>query len=147
MKVNQKINGSIFVIGLALMSSAQAGPTVNITFKNNGSSIAEYDVIGSSAYSYSEANPKPPEGVAPGTSSRFAVLGRLSPDVTTAIFQYRMGTKFCRFQTSYVKLPGRGGAAPKWTKSAKAEGGAWCDIRVVSTDMRTHNWSVEFIMR
>jgi hypothetical protein len=147
MKVPNSLFCGVAIMSLAAVGVAQAGPQVKITFKNNGSSDAIYDVRGSSAYSYAEANPKPEPRVSMGESSVFYVRGAQSADVTTVVFQYRMGAKTCKFKTSYLKLPSRGGTLPKWGKSAEPGGGARCDVRVTSADMSSHDWTVEFTMR
>jgi len=134
-------------LGLVFAGAVQAGPQVKITFKNNAAMGAVYDIAGSSAYSYAEAVPKPMLNIRAGETNSYSVKGGLSADVTSAVFQYRMGNKVCKFKTSYVKLPGRSGGVPRWNKSAEPGGGARCDIRITSTDVRTHDWSVDFIMR
>ena len=125
---------------------AQAGPEVTVVFKNDSDLKAEYDVVGSSAYSYAEANPKPADEVPSRTSSLSRFKGVQSPDVTTVVFQYRIGSKTCKFKTSYLKLPGRNGG-PKWNKSAVAGGDARCEAKVTSTSFANHDWAVEFTMR
>ncbi len=140
---------TVSVMAVCVLMAAglvQAGPEVQITFKNNGGSEAVYDPLGSSAYSYGEANPKPAATVRSGESSVSKVRGSLSSDVTSVIFQYKIGSKTCKFKTSYLKLPGLG-AVPKWNKSADASGGARCGIRITSTNVATHAWAVEFTMR
>ncbi|WP_426142328.1 hypothetical protein [Pseudomonas sp. DWP3-1-2] len=137
-------------IATALLTGAgiaQAGPEVTITFKNTGNMEAVYDVVGSSAFSYAEANPKPDPGVKSGELDVYRVKGSQSPDVTSVVFQYTMGPKICKFKTSYLNLPGRSGKAPKWNKSAQASGGARCDVNITSANMATHDWAVEFTMR
>ncbi|MEQ7919675.1 hypothetical protein ABQX22_10820 [Xanthomonas sp. WHRI 1810A] len=146
MKIKNCAVGITVVSALITVGVAQAGPEVQVVFKNNGASDAIYDVTGSSAYSYSEAQPKPKGEVKAGESDNYKVTGSLSPDVTTVVFQYKSGGKVCKFKTSYLKLPGRG-VAPKWNKSADASGGARCDVRVTSTNPATHAWAVEFTMR
>ncbi|WP_268799218.1 hypothetical protein [Pseudomonas huanghezhanensis] len=136
----------IAVSAFSNINMAQAGPPVQIVFNNKGNMDAVYDVARSSAYSYSEAKPKPLPKVNAGAFDTYSVAGSLSPDVTTASFQYRMGSKVCKFKTSYVKLPGRG-VPPKWNKSAEASGGARCDVKVTSANVATHAWAVEFTMR
>lgn len=135
------------VFGLTTVGVAQAGPQVTITLKNNGNVAAVYDVVGSSALSYADASPKPLPKVNAGNANIYSVKGKLSPDFTTAFFQYRMGAKVCKFKTSYMKARGRSGAVPKWYKTSEPSGGARCDVRVTSTDTRSHDWSVVFTMR
>lgn len=138
--------GVAVVSALSTVGVAQAGPEVQITFKNNSVSEAVYDTLGSSAYSYGEASPKPAATVRGGESNVSKVRGGLSVDVTSVVFQYRIGTKTCKFKTSYLKLPGRG-VPPKWTKSSEPGGGARCDARITATNAATHAWAVEFTMR
>lgn len=144
----KKINGLTPVAFALVMVSGlvQAGPEVTVTFKNDSDFEAEYDVVGSSAYSYGEANPKPPVKVGLRDSKVFKFKGVQSPDVTTVSFQYRIGSKTCKFKTSYLKLPGRNGG-PKWNKSAVAGGDARCEAQVTSTSFSNHDWAVEFTMR
>lgn len=147
MNDKKRLKVVIATAGLMAAGIAQAGPEVTITFKNAGNMEAVYDVVGSSAFSYAEANPKPGRRVKPGESDVYHVKGRQSPDVTSVVFQYTMGPKICKFKTSYLHLPGRSGKAPKWDKSAQASGGARCDVNVTSANMATHDWAVEFTMR
>jgi hypothetical protein len=134
------------LIGVATSGVAYAGPEVTITVKNNSEFAANYDAVSSSAYTYGQANPKPPVQIAPGSSDFFKVKGAVSPDLTAAIFQYKIGNKICKFKTSYFKTPGRNGT-PKWSKSAEEVGGARCDVRVTAVNYSNHNWAVEFTMR
>lgn len=124
---------------------ALAGPEAAVTFKNNSDQTATYDSVSISAYTYAHANPKPPELVEPGFSKLFRVKGP-TPDVTSVIFQYKIGRKVCRFKTSYLKLPGRNGA-PRWNKSVEETGGARCDVKITAVNQSNHNWAVEFTMR
>ncbi|WP_341522336.1 hypothetical protein AABC73_02610 [Pseudomonas sp. G.S.17] len=135
------------VVALTMAGYAQAGPEVTITFKNNGTAAASYDVVGSSAYSYAEARPKPKAEINPGESDVYGVKGAQSPDVATVVFQYKMGAKICKFKTSYVKLPSRSGTVPKWNKSEQSLGGARCEARITGTNFATHDWTVEFSMK
>jgi len=135
------------VVALAVAGYAQAGPEVTITFKNNSDSKSTYDVVGSSAYSYAEANPKPMPEVQAHESDVYRVRGAQSPDVTTVVFQYKMGAKTCKFKTSYIKFPSRSGTVPKWNKSEQSSGGARCEARITGTDFATHDWAVEFSMK
>jgi hypothetical protein len=147
MKIFSGTKLGVIVMLATTAGIAQAGPTVTVTFKNNGNATADYDVVGSSAHSYAEANPKPEPSVGAGKSDVYHVRGGQSPDVTTAIFQYKIGTKVCKFRTSYLKIPGRNGIVPKWKKSDEATGGARCEARITSANAATHDWAVEFTMR
>lgn len=138
--------GATVALSVSVSSAVLAGPSVTVTFKNNSDMDAEYDAVGSSAVSYAAASPKPGVTVPPGRTDIYVVTGALSPDVTSVIFQYKIGRKVCKFKTSYLKLPGRG-AAPRWVKGEEASGGARCDAKITSTNASTHAWSVEFSMR
>lgn len=147
MEYSKTLNLLAVLTAFSVTGVVHAGPEVIITFKNNSGSLAVYDVIGSSAYSYAEANPKPAEKVTAGGTDTFKVRGAQSPDVTTTVFEYRIGTKTCKFKTSYVKVPSGRVKSPVWRKSADALGGARCDARIVSTNARSHDWAVEYTMR
>lgn len=143
MKVSKALSFASLLVA-ATTGAAFAGPEVTITLKNNSGGTAEYDVVGSNPYTYGQADPKPPVRIGAGATEFFKIKGH-TPDVTVAIFQYKMGDKVCRFKTSYIKLPGRSGG-PKWTKSADATGGARCEVKVTALSQSTHNWSVLFTM-
>lgn len=147
MKCSKTLNVMAALTALVVAGAVRAGPEVTITFKNNSNSLAVYDVVGSSAYSYAEADPKPSEEVVAGGLDTFRVKGAQSPDVTTTSFQYSIGTKVCKFKTSYVKIPAGRVARPDWRKSAESFGGARCDVTVTSTNAQSHDWSVEYTMR
>lgn len=125
--------------------AAHAGPEASITFKNNSASAAVYNPVSISAFTYAHANPKPPAEVSAGAADFFKVRGP-TPDLTSVIFQYKIGNKVCKFKTSYFKLPGANGT-PRWNKSAEAVGGARCDVKVTAVNYSNHNWAVEFTMR
>jgi hypothetical protein len=146
MNFKKYATGVVVVSALSTVGVVQAGPEVEVTFKNNSSSEAFYDTSGSSAYSYGEASPKPAATVAGGESNISRVKGGLSADVTSVVFQYRIGSKTCKFKTSYLKLPGRG-VPPRWSKSSEPGGGARCEARITATNVSTHAWAVEFTMR
>lgn len=146
MKSKFCVSGITSCFLLVAVGAAWAGPPVQITFKNNSDQDAVYDPIGSSAVSYAAASPKPAETVRGGESFVFNVTGGPSPDITSAIFQYKIESKICKFKTAYQKLPGRAGV-PKWTKSDEPSGGARCNARIVTTSASTHAWAVEFTMR
>jgi hypothetical protein len=147
MKNKHVLKVGVAAVAFAMGGYAQAGPEVTITFKNNSDTNAAYDVVGSSAYSYAEANPKPKPDVLARQSDVYRAKGAQSPDVTTVVFQYKMGAKICKFKTSYVKLPSRGGTVPKWNKSEQSLGGARCEARITGTNFATHDWAVEFSMK
>jgi ABC-type glycerol-3-phosphate transport system substrate-binding protein len=66
------------LVVVATSGVAYAGPEVTITVKNNSEFAANYDAVSSSAYTYGQANPKPPVQIAPG-SSDFSKLKELYP--------------------------------------------------------------------
>lgn len=125
--------------------AAHAGPEASITFKNNSDLTAHYDPVSIGAYTYANANPKPPVRLDSRSTGSFKVKAPI-PDITPVIFQYKIGSKVCRFKTSYVKLPGLNGA-PRWNKSVEEFGGARCDVKVTAINHSNHNWAVEFTMR
>ncbi|MFK7701005.1 hypothetical protein [Pseudomonas caspiana] len=124
---------------------ALAGPEAAVTFKNNSDFDADYDPVSISAYTYAHADPKPPARVGTRSSTVFKVKGPTA-DVTSVIFQYKIGRKVCRFKTSYLKLPGRNGA-PKWNKSVEESGGARCEVKITAVNYSNHDWAAEFTMR
>jgi hypothetical protein len=123
---------------------AQAGPKVGVTFKNLGSEEAVYHAVGpNGALTHSSADPTPDSKVGAGEVNFYEVRGPLSPDVTTADVEYRIGRKVCKFRTAYVKAS----RVPQWSKNAVEEYGARCDARITSVNHATHEWTVEFTMR
>jgi hypothetical protein len=133
---------------LVLTGYAQAGPEVQVTFKNNGSGPAVYRAVGANGLSTKmNARPQPAGEVNAGGANVYSVKSNLSPDANYAVVQYQAGAKICKFNTTYVKTMERGVRVPKWNKSAVAEGGARCDVRITSVNYSTHAWAVEFTMR
>lgn len=133
------------LLALAInVTVAQAGPKVGVTFKNLSSEEASYHAVGpNGALTHVSAEPKPKPEVKAGEVSFYKVSGPLSPDVTTADVEYRIGRKVCKFRTAYVKAT----RVPQWTKSAVEQYGARCDARITSVNHATHEWTVEFTMR
>lgn len=133
---------------LAITSGAvHAGPAAHVTFKNNGKSLATYDMPGSGALNYARVEPAPASRVEIGGSAFFKVTGLVLPDSTTVVVTYRMGGKSCRFNSSYgMGLVGLN-RLPKWDKHVEARGGARCDAKITSVNQATGDWWVEFTMR
>lgn len=147
MKLSKALNGVALVSVLAMSGMAVAGPQVSVTFKNNGSEDAFYSAVGSNGVmTRNNASPAPAATVGGGQSSFYRVQSTISPDANYAVVDYRIGSKKCRFTTTYSKGFASGIRVPKWNKSAVAEGGARCDVKITSVDYGSHNWSVEFTM-
>lgn len=148
MKLCNKLKWVTFVGAIAVSGMAWAGPEVRVTFKNNGSEEARYSAIGSNGtMTYANAGPKPTSEVQPGSYNYYGVRSSVSPDMGYAVVDYRMGSKTCRFSTTYTRAFTHGVRTPKWNKSAVAGGGARCDVRITSVDYSNHDWAVEFTMQ
>lgn len=132
---------SFFVSSFAL-----AGPTVTVNFKNQMNTNATYTVItNNESLTYLNASPKPEKIVKPKTNNVYHVTSHLSPSVNFAIVRYKSGVKECIFTTTYVQvLPTM---PPKWNKSVEQSGGAQCTANIVSTNLVTHEWAVDFVMK
>jgi hypothetical protein len=148
MKLCNKLKWAACTGAVLACGIAWAGPQVNVTFKNNGSERAYYSAVGSNGtMTYTNASPKPDSEVEPSSQSVYGVRSSVSPDMGYAVVDYRMGSKTCRFSSTYTKAFTNGVRTPKWNKSAVAGGGARCDVRITSVDYASHNWSVEFTMQ
>ena len=148
MRVLNSVVVSLALVFATLSVTAQAGPAVDIIFRNNGPDAALYQAITANEIStQANASPRPDDRVQAGSSTRFGVQSNISPDANYASVRYRIGVKSCLFTTSYVKTLARGVTVPKWNKSAVASGGARCDARVVTVNPTSHAWTVEFTMR
>jgi len=145
------MNPMVFSVMLAAVTAsaiAQAGPAVNVTFKNNGTAVAIYSAVGpNGAGTKVNASPTPDGQVEAGKSNIFTVKSNLSPDVNYAVARYQIGSKACQFTTTYLKSRVNGVELPKWNKSAVASGGARCDVKITAVNFSTHAWSVEFAMK
>lgn len=129
--------------------TAQAGPPVTVTFKNLGTERAEYSPLNRNEQS-TQMNARTPISpiVEAGDSTRYIVQSSLSPDTSYASVRYVMGSKACVFSTTFVKLPGAGGAKiPKWNRTATPEGGAICTATSRATNLSTYAWEAEFTMK
>ena len=129
-------------------SAAVAGPEVAVIFKNNSTAAAVYQANDSNEMrTRVNASPKPDNEVNPRESNTYRVQGNISPDVNHATVHYTVGSKRCKFTTSYLKSRVRGVVLPKWNKSAIGSGGARCEAKITSVNPATHAWVVEFTMR
>jgi hypothetical protein len=139
---------SLALAALTLSAAAQAGPPVQVTFKNMGSAEAVYTPSGRNEMgTHTNASPTPGPIVKGGDLSRYSVQSGLSPDANYATVRYQMGRKQCQFTTTFVKAPLRAGVkVPKWKESAVASGGAICTAKRLSTNYSDYSWAVEFSM-
>lgn len=127
---------------------AEAGPNVNVTFKNVGTQTAVLKLVTSNESStYQIASPRPVQEVSAGAVSIFDVRRVVSPDVNSAQVRYTIGRKTCAFGTIYQMrvLPG-GIKQPQWTKTATPSGGATCTATVTRMNA-DYSWAVEFTMK
>jgi len=136
-------------LALAVTSGVvKAGPAVDVTFKNNGVETVFYHAVGANGTSTQlNAEPRPSSEVEAGAVSRYTVQSNISPDANYAVVTYRAGSKTCKFTTTYLKGFQSGVRVPKWNKSATAEGGARCEVKITTVNYATHAWAVEFTMR
>lgn len=126
----------------------QAGPPVDVTFKNHSDVTVVYQAVGANGTSTQiNAQPRPSGEVPAGAISRYTVQSNISPDANYAVVSYRAGSKVCKFTTTYLKGFQNGVRVPKWNKSATAEGGARCEVKITTVNYATHAWAVEFAMR
>ncbi|SFW37417.1 hypothetical protein SAMN02800691_1405 [Luteibacter sp. UNCMF366Tsu5.1] len=137
-------------LGFAL--PVHAGPPVTVTFQHLGmpnSPDATLLAVSKNEFdTYANAVTEPAESVSAGGADQYEVESPISPDVNYVVVRYRMGRKTCVFASTYVNASSYGGLSrPRWTKSAKASGGAICQAAITSTDMATHAWSVKFTMK
>lgn len=93
------------------------------------------------------ARPTPLAEIKAGELARYRVQSNISPDTNYAVVMYRMGSKVCKFSTTYFNGFQSGVRVPKWTKNAVAEGGALCGVKITSVNFSTNAWSVEFSMK
>lgn len=155
MLLKKQIFAALALTSLFTVGAAHAGPAVQITVKNLGTAEAKYSMIGNNeALTNSSATPKPRDTILPQQSNTIAVVGPLSPDITTAILRYSIGGKTCVFRTTFVNtiVPGGLGSGtlnkvPKWTKDAEASGGARCTATITSTNLSNYSWNVEFTIK
>ncbi|QHG63372.1 hypothetical protein [Pseudomonas putida] len=135
-------------VSLLLAGMVQAGPNVNVTFKNLGGQDAVLKMVTSNESStYQIATPKPSNKVATKMQTTFDVQRVVSPDVNAAMVRYTLGGKTCAFGTTFQMkvLPG-GIKQPQWTKTATPSGGATCTANITRTNA-DYSWSVEFTMK
>ncbi|KAA3545146.1 hypothetical protein NLO85_17935 [Pseudomonas savastanoi] len=152
MKNDKTLLASLAFATLCTSVTAQAGPAgpaVTVTFKNLGSEVAEYKPVTRNEIS-ARLNAKSPinSAVPPGGSDTYSMQSTLSPDTSYASVRYVMGSKVCVFSTTFIKLPGAGGAkVPKWNRTANSEGGAVCTATSRATNLSTYAWAAEFTMK
>ncbi|MDU8459518.1 MULTISPECIES: hypothetical protein [Pseudomonas syringae group] len=149
MKNNKTLLASLAFATLCTSVTVQAGPAVTVTFKNLGSEVAEYKPVTRNEIS-ARLNAKSPinSAVHPGGSDTYSMQSTLSPDTSYASVRYVMGSKVCVFSTTFIKLPGAGGAkVPKWNRTANSEGGAVCTATSRATNLSTYAWAAEFTMK
>lgn len=133
---------------LLAAGGAQAGPPVEVTFKNLGADKAVLKIVTSNESStYQIASPKPAQEVPAGGAIGFTVQRTVSPDVNAAMVRYTIGQKTCAFGTTFQMrvLPG-GIKKPEWTKTATPSGGATCTA-TITTFAADYSWRVEFTMK
>lgn len=127
---------------------AHAGPPVEVTFRNLGSTAVDLNNVTSNESStYLIANPKHDQRVDPGATTYARVQRTTSPDLNAAHMRYTSGGKTCAFGTIYQMrtLPG-GIKQPEWTKTATPSGGAICTATITRMGA-DYSWSVEFTMK
>lgn len=138
-------------VALALVVTSgmvQAGPAVDVTFKNNSAEKVSYHAVGQNGLSTQlNARPRPIAEVESGSMSHYRVQSNISPDANYAVVTYRAGSKVCNFTTTYLKGFQNGVRVPKWNKNATAEGGARCEVKITTVNYATHAWAVEFVMK
>lgn len=149
MKTKNVLLTSFALATLCAVVSAHAGPPVTVTFKNLGTEVAEYKVVTRNEIS-TQLNTK--TTIAPtvqtGDSDSYSTRSTLSPDTGYASVRYVMGSKVCVFSTTFIKLPGAGGAkVPKWNRTANSEGGAVCTATSRATNFSTYAWAADFTMK
>ncbi|QND83066.1 Uncharacterized protein ChrSV_0838 [Chromobacterium vaccinii] len=151
----RKITLAAAPLGLS-SSIALAGPTVTVTFKNQGKPDVQYQVIGKNEIeTQANASPKPVSVVPAGRSDTYYIASPLSPDVNYAFVRYTDGARQCEFRTTFVNVSKPGGLLnngvipkmPQWNKTATGSGGAFCNAEITYYNMATLEWSVEFTMR
>ncbi|MGG5291456.1 hypothetical protein [Pseudomonas shirazensis] len=146
--MKNSVMGVVSAVALLAVGVAQAGPLVDVTFKNLGREQAVLKIVTANESStYQVANPKPREKVEANTSTLFRVQRIISPDVNAAMVRYTMGSKTCAFGTTFQMrmMPG-GIKQPQWTKTATPSGGATCAATITST-AADYSWKVEFSMK
>ncbi|WP_322366610.1 hypothetical protein [Pseudomonas sp. Teo4] len=133
---------------LLAVGVAQAGPPVEVTFKNLGTQPATLKLVTSNeSTTFQIANPKPDQTVQPGSQTHMRVQRVVSPDINAAMVRYTIGSKTCAFGTTYQMRTLAGGIKkPEWTKTATPSGGATCQATIISM-AADYSWVVEFTMK
>ncbi|TBU98399.1 hypothetical protein [Stutzerimonas kirkiae] len=149
MNARKSLLALLTAAALSAAGAAHAGPPVAVTIKNLGTADAVYSIVGSNETStYANATPKPAASVPPGGTNTYSVQSTISPDANYAIVRYKIGSKTCVFNTTYVNgYTSSGIKVPTWNKSYTASGGATCTANITSTNISTHAWAVEFTIK
>jgi hypothetical protein len=144
-KTSQVLVGSV---ALLMVGMVQAGPNVNVTFKNLGTEAAVLKMVTSNETStFQIASPKPKSTVEPNQHISFDVRRIVSPDMNAAMVRYTKGQKTCAFGTTFVmKMMSNGIKKPEWTKTATPSGGATCTASITRMNA-DYSWAVEFNMK
>lgn len=138
----------VAAVSLVVVGVAQAGPKVEVTFRNTGTAdVMLQQVTSNEKSTYLASNPRPADKVPAGAFIDFDVQRVVSPDVNAAMVRYAAGRKTCAFSTIYQMrvLPG-GITKPEWTKSATPSGGATCTATITRINA-DNSWAVEFTMK
>ncbi|WP_240791751.1 MULTISPECIES: hypothetical protein [Pseudomonas] len=147
-KMKTSVKSVFAAVSLLVAGAVQAGPLVEVTFKNLGSQPANLKMVTSNESStYQIADPKPDQKVDAGAMTYAKVQRVISPDVNAAMVRYTIGSKTCAFGTTFQMrmLPG-GITQPQWTKTATPSGGATCTANITRTNA-DRSWAVEFTMK
>ncbi|MGV8893421.1 MAG: hypothetical protein ACOH2K_10890 [Burkholderiaceae bacterium] len=139
----------LLALSVFTATTAFAGPPVTVHFTNKATSSAIYTVISANESStYANASSQRIETVPAATQNSYVVTSRISPDLNYANVRYKIGSKECVFSTVFLNAQQPGGyKIPKWSKHAKARGGAICTATITSTKLSTYAWTVDFVMQ
>lgn len=85
---------TILALTIFSMTSAMAGPTVTVTFKNLGTKDATYTVTNNNeASTRNNSNPTPTSPIKADQSNNYKVQSRTSPDANFASLRYKMAAR------------------------------------------------------
>ncbi|OOQ42403.1 hypothetical protein AO361_04195 [Pseudomonas fluorescens] len=148
MKISKSLI-AVFALTAFHISSAAAGPSVTVTFKNLGTQTATYTPItNNEAITKANASPTPQASVIANDSDTYVIQSQISPDYNHANLRYQIGNKKCIYLATFVTTPGFGASKiPKWNNTATPSGGATCTIKVTNTNPSTYAWSVVLTMK
>ncbi|WP_166360699.1 hypothetical protein [Pseudomonas akapageensis] len=140
---------TLAITAVTAAGSAQAGPSVSVTFKNFGAADALYKPVTKNELSTQlNAKSKPHASVKSGGVDSYTVQSNISPDANYASLRYTIGGKTCIFHTTFVAAPGAlGSKVPKWKNTATPSGGATCTAKTTARNATTYDWSVEYTMK